>query len=89
MKLRTLVIRITILFDQSRGSLKLVVHRDAAPQQTLWVVDFLSEDINDQDNCWYNGLIISMIFTILKELARKKVGETTSDIIASSKTRNG
>ena len=37
--------------------MKLVVHRDAAPQQTLWVVDFLSEDINDQENCGYNGLI--------------------------------
>ena len=43
--------------DQSLGSLKLVVHRGAAPQQTLWVVDFLSEDINDQENCGYNSLI--------------------------------
>ena len=74
MKLRTLFILIINNVDQSRGSLKLVVHRDAAPQQTLWVVDFLSEDINDQDNCGYNGLIISMIFTMLKELAGEKVG---------------
>ena len=75
--------------DQSRGSLKLVVHRDAAPQQTLWVVDFLSEDINNQENCGYNGLIITMVSAMLKELVGKKVGGTTSDIIASSKTRNG